>query len=159
MKKIKLFEQFFNESISNSDILDMVDMIHNLINNIKSKDSKRGAKLFTLAGPFIKELHTLLESNIQSITEVNESMVSFKKMQFMLSATNDSNGLAIQFIPNSKTLEFSKNEQIEAIQSILNKSIPDLAPTLWYDIKNSAAGLIFRVDIYKLVDYLVKKIK
>lgn len=62
MKHIKLYESFVNERVSNSDILDLVDDIHDLIQKIKAENSSKGSKLFTAAGPLIKELHTLTES-------------------------------------------------------------------------------------------------
>jgi hypothetical protein len=64
MKKVRLFETYLNEKISNSDILDLVDHIQSLIQKIKAENSSRGAKLFTVAGPLVKELHSLTESKI-----------------------------------------------------------------------------------------------
>lgn len=62
MKHIKIFETFVNEKVSNSDILDLVDNIQNVIQKVKAENNSRGTKLFTVAGPLIKELHLLTES-------------------------------------------------------------------------------------------------
>ena len=52
-----------NESkVSNSDILDVIDSIQGLIKNIKNDNSKKSSKLFSMAGPLVKELHKLVES-------------------------------------------------------------------------------------------------
>lgn len=61
MEHVKLYEEF-QEKATNAEILNLVDEIHTLIKKIKAEDSTRGAKLFTAAGPLIKELHTLVES-------------------------------------------------------------------------------------------------
>ena len=50
------------ENVSNSEILDLVDIIQALIKKIKTENKFKGSKLFTIAGPFIKELHSLTES-------------------------------------------------------------------------------------------------
>jgi uncharacterized protein (DUF1501 family) len=62
MKNLKPFETFVNEAVSNSEILDLVDNIQALIKKVKTENGSRGAKLFTAAGPLIKELHSLTES-------------------------------------------------------------------------------------------------
>jgi hypothetical protein len=75
MKPIKLFEQFLNENVSNSEILDLVDSIQAVIQKIKAENKSKGSKLFTIAGPLVKELHSLMESvenNDDIIFENNE---------------------------------------------------------------------------------------
>ena len=62
MKYVKLFEKFLNENVSNSEILDLVDNIQALIQKIKAGNKSKGSKLFTIAGPLVKELHSLMES-------------------------------------------------------------------------------------------------
>ena len=62
MKPIKLFEAFINENVSNSEILDLVDNIQAVIQKIKAENKSKGSKLFTIAGPLVKELHSLMES-------------------------------------------------------------------------------------------------
>lgn len=69
MKHIKLYESFVNERVSNSDILDLVDDIQALIQKIKAENSSKGSKLFTAAGPLIKELHSLTESLEEDMDE------------------------------------------------------------------------------------------
>jgi len=47
--------------VPNSEVLDVIDSIQNLIKNIKSADPKGGSNLFTAAGPLVKELHKLVD--------------------------------------------------------------------------------------------------
>lgn len=65
MRKIKLFEEFVDESVSNKDILDLIDEIHTIIKDLKSdksKDSKLTGTLFNDAKSLINKLHSLVES-------------------------------------------------------------------------------------------------
>jgi len=60
---MKPLKESVNESkVSNSDILDVIDSIQGLIKNIKNDNSKKSSKLFSMAGPLVKELHKLVES-------------------------------------------------------------------------------------------------
>ena len=56
--------------VENSEILDVIDSIQNLIKNIKTDSSKKGTKLFTVASPLVKELHKLVESVQESFDNV-----------------------------------------------------------------------------------------
>ena len=63
MKNILEFENFINES-NNSLILDTVDQIHKTIEELKKDKSLLKSevdKLYTLAGPFVKQLHKLVK--------------------------------------------------------------------------------------------------
>ena len=63
IKKYSIFNESVNEgSVKNSEILDVIDSIQNLIKNLKNDSSKKNPKLFTAASPLVKELHKLLES-------------------------------------------------------------------------------------------------
>jgi Ni,Fe-hydrogenase III large subunit len=53
--------------VSNSEILDVIDSIQNLIKNIKKDSSKKSPKLFTAASPLVKELLKLVESAQESL--------------------------------------------------------------------------------------------
>jgi hypothetical protein len=91
---------------------------------------------------------------------VNEGKIAFlNKMKFTFTIFNDRQGMALQFIPDSKTLEFPKTEVIEKIQYELNLVMPEFASTLWYESNSNAAGFVFRVDTSKLVDVLIKNMK
>lgn len=81
-------------------------------------------------------------------------------MKFVISVITDTRGIGIQFIPDGKTLEgFSKNEQIDSIQEILKKKLPDLAESLWFESGNLAAGLVFRLNVSGLTDMIEKALK
>jgi DNA gyrase/topoisomerase IV subunit B len=90
---------------------------------------------------------------------INESKVSFEKMSFTVITSNDSRGTYIQFIPDSKTLDFTKNEQLEAISKMIKKKLPEFVDILNYEIAKPAAGLSFQIDTYKLNDLLAKRLK
>ena len=71
IKVIEAFEQLVTETkVENSEILDVIDSIQNLIKNIKTDSSKKGTKLFTAASPLVKELHKLVESVQESFDNV-----------------------------------------------------------------------------------------
>lgn len=90
---------------------------------------------------------------------LNEGKLSFSGMNFSVHAISDNKGLAIQFIPDSKTLQFSKNEQVEAIKIKLSKALPEFVDMFWYEIDNHAAGLVFRLDTYAFAEMITKKLK
>ncbi len=91
--------------------------------------------------------------------KMNESKVAFGKMKFAFSIFYDRQGMALQFIPDSKTLDLPKIEIVEKIQSELNSAMPEFASTLWFESGSNAAGLIFRVDTFKLSDVILKNLK
>lgn len=93
------------------------------------------------------------------IESINEGKITIDKMNFAVRAVADNKGLAINFLPDSKTLDFSKNEQVEAVAAELKKKVPFLGDIVWYEINNQAAGLSFRVDIYGLSDKIEKALK
>lgn len=90
---------------------------------------------------------------------LNEGKVSFDKMTFTISCFSDAKGLAIQFIPDSKTLDVSINLQVESIQSKLKKDLPFIADLLRFESGHEAAGRIFRINTIELSDKITKALK
>lgn len=91
---------------------------------------------------------------------LNEGKVSIGKMNFSVHVFNDTKGLYLQFLPDSKTLDsFSKNEMVDVIKAKLDKAMPQFASALWFAIDNQAAGLNFKLDTYKLGEIITKAIK
>ncbi len=81
-------------------------------------------------------------------------------MNFVIFVITDTRGIGIQFIPDGKTLDgFSKNQQVNSIQEILKKKLPDLAESLWFESGNVAAGLVFRLNVSGLTDMIEKALK
>tara|TARA_R110000782_G_scaffold75710_1_gene151066 strand:+ start:930 stop:1352 length:423 start_codon:yes stop_codon:yes gene_type:complete len=55
-------ESVVNEAeVSNTEILDVIDSIQGLINDLKKDKTKDAKKLFTVAGPLVKELSKLVQ--------------------------------------------------------------------------------------------------
>jgi hypothetical protein len=52
--------QSITEGKHNSDVLNFIDDLHELLTKLKKTDKKAASKLFTLAGPLVKELHTFV---------------------------------------------------------------------------------------------------
>jgi hypothetical protein len=92
---------------------------------------------------------------------LNEGKVSFSKMEFVVTSFVDNKGLAIQFLPNIKTLDkFSANEMVNAITATINKNISDLNGILYFEINGHvAAGLVFRLDQYEFAKMIERKLK
>ena len=104
-------------------------------------------------------MKTFKEYKDEGFAFVNEGKVSFGKMKFTTSASVDRQGVFVQFIPDSKTLDsYSKDEQIESIQTQLARVFPEMWKSLKYDSTSHAAGLTFRLDTYSFSDYLTKEI-
>ena len=99
--------------------------------------------------------------NVSSYTEfLNEGRASFDKMTFTVSAFNDTRGLCLQFMPDSKTLnDFTENEQTAGITERLKKGMPEFASLLNFETDNQAAGLVFRVNPYELTEVITKAMK
>lgn len=91
---------------------------------------------------------------------LSEGRITVNKMSFTVSAFNDTRGLCLQFIPDSKTLnDFSKNEQSAGITERLKKGMPEFASLLNFETDNQAAGLVFRVNPYELTEVITKAMK
>jgi len=67
IKVIESFQHVTEAKVENSEILDVIDSIQNLIKNLKNDSSKKSPKLFTAASPLVKELHKLVESVQESL--------------------------------------------------------------------------------------------
>lgn len=93
------------------------------------------------------------------IESINEGKIAIGKMNFSFRVVADNKGLVINFSPDSKTLEFSKNEQVEAVAAELKKKVPFFGDIVFYEINNQAGSLSFRVDIYGLSDKIEKALK
>ena len=89
---------------------------------------------------------------------LNEGKVTLGKMKFTVSTIIDGKGLAVTFIPDSKTLDFSKNEQVNEISEQLKKVMPEMADMFWFESGNHSAGCVFRLDQYKLAEIITKQI-
>jgi hypothetical protein len=100
----------------------------------------------------MKHIKTFIES-------INEGKIDIGKMNFSVRVVADNKGLAINFLPDSKTLKFSKNEQVEALAAELKKKVPFFGDIVFYEINNGAVDLSFRVDIYGLSDKIEKALK
>lgn len=62
IKSLDLNESVVNEAeVSNTEILDVIDSIQGLINDLKKDKTKDTKKLFTIAGPLVKELSKLVQ--------------------------------------------------------------------------------------------------
>ena len=92
---------------------------------------------------------------------LNEGKVSFSKMEFVVTSFVDNKGLAIQFLPNNKTLDkFSANAMVAEITGMINKNISDLNGILYFEINGHvAAGLVFRLDQYEFAKMIERKLK
>jgi hypothetical protein len=91
---------------------------------------------------------------------LTEGRITFNKMSFTVSAFNDTRGLCLQFIPDSKTLDgFPTTEQVAAITERLKKGMPQFASLLYFETDNQAAGLVFRVNPYELTEVITKAMK
>tara|TARA_R110000868_G_scaffold103107_7_gene284000 strand:+ start:636 stop:1748 length:1113 start_codon:yes stop_codon:yes gene_type:complete len=99
IKKYSIFNESVNEgSVKNSEILDVIDSIQNLIKNLKNDSSKKSPKLFTAASPLVKELHKLLESVKESSESdadmaVNQLQSSVEHAQQLLDKLNSRSNL------------------------------------------------------------------
>lgn len=89
---------------------------------------------------------------------LNEGKVAFGKMKFTVSSINDNKGLSISFIPDSKTLNFSKNEQVAEIQAQMKRIMPEIAEMFWFQSGSPAAGCVFHLDQYQFADFITKQI-
>ena len=91
---------------------------------------------------------------------INEGKIVLSKMEFVVTSFVDRNGLAIQFLPNNKTLDnYSSNEMVEKITGMINKNISDLNGLLYFEINGHAAGLVFRLNQYEFVKMIERKLK
>ena len=102
MKNLKTFSEFKSNSIHenrekhDSEILDLVDAIHEMIQKLKnSKDPeerKRASKLYTKAGPFIRALHdmTLIENLEEGVDGRPESIRVRDKINSLKQKERDS---------------------------------------------------------------------
>jgi hypothetical protein len=90
---------------------------------------------------------------------INEARFNSKDFTFTITHFTDKNGLSIQFIPDSKTLDsHSKNEMVDFIMSKLEK-IKVFNGCFTFRSGSGSAGMVFNIDGYCLVDNILKEIK
>jgi len=95
----------------------------------------------------------LTESN--SINE-GAKKISIEGKDFTVSVINDTQGLGLQFLASSKTLnKYSPNELVNDIQKVLTQNMPN---TFSYRINSKAAGFVFIMDTDKLLNLVLKNI-
>ena len=94
------------------------------------------------------------------IESLNEGIVTIDKMKFNVSCFNELNkGTVIQFIPDSKTLDLPKNEQVNAVLDMMKKKVPFLGDIVWYESGSNAAGLVFVINTFDLSAKIRKALK
>ena len=94
------------------------------------------------------------------IESINEGKITIDKMNFTVRVSDDGNkGTNINFLPDSKTSDLSKNEQVDAVMSAFKKKVPFLADIIWYESGSPAAGLTFRLDTFGLTEKIKKALK
>jgi|DEB19_MinimDraft_2_1074335.scaffolds.fasta_scaffold00363_2 precorrin-6B methylase 2 len=94
---------------------------------------------------------------------INEGKVNIDNLTFTLQTIVDRKGLAITFIPDSKTLDTihvnGKNTIVDIIEKKMAKSSPLISTCMWFEAGHDAAGFTFRIDPTELTDELTKAFK
>jgi hypothetical protein len=155
----KYLKKKVNESIDEGYISDLHIMAQ------EAKDFNDFVKAAKKEYPKItkdKNVETWLKSIYDDA--MNESMlaegkISFDKMTFTVTTSSSNRGMILQFIPDSKTLDFPKQEQADAIMQRLTKKSPELAKLMWYDSGSYSAGISFAIDQYAFAEYIEKILK
>jgi hypothetical protein len=94
---------------------------------------------------------------------LNEGKVTIDNLTFTINTIIDRKGLAISFIPDSKTLDIiyvnGKNQIVELIEKKMAKSSPLISTCMWFEAGHDAAGFTFRLDPTLLTEELTKSFK
>jgi precorrin-6B methylase 2 len=94
---------------------------------------------------------------------INEGKVTIDNLTFAIQTIVDRKGLAITFIPDSKTLDTihinGKNTIVDIIEKKMAKSSPLISTCMWFEAGHDAAGFTFRIDPTELTDELTKAFK
>jgi len=94
---------------------------------------------------------------------INEGKVTIDNLTFTINTLVDRKGLAITFIPDSKTLDTiyvnGKNAIVDIIEKKMAKSSPLISKCIWFESGHDAAGFTFRIDPNELTDELTKSFK
>lgn len=89
-----------------------------------------------------------------------EEALKLSGSNYVISPIMMNNKIAFGFIGDSKTVDSkTKGEIASDIQNSLRKLDKQLAEVFVYDEYNDAAGVVFKMDPYGMIEYLEKKLK
>jgi|688.fasta_scaffold1293305_1 hypothetical protein len=98
-----------------------------------------------------------MKTFLEAINEDNKFTSS--GFTFTIRGVQDGKGAAIAFIPDSKTLDtFSKDEQASFIDKYFN-NMEFFRDCMSWDKNHNAAGIVFRLNVDRLADSIVKEFK
>ena len=99
----------------------------------------------------IKEL---IRKEIQNA--LTESKMQIGQGTYSVHTVVDRKGLAISFIPDSKTLDIPVNTQVDAINDLLKKKLKGLSTVFYFESGHDAAGRVFRLNADAFTDLIIK---
>ena len=107
----------------------------------------------------ISQAYNYIKQANDGYHELEEAM-KLSGGNYIISPVMMNNKIAFSFIGDSKTVDSkTKGEIASDIQNSLRKLDKQLAEVFVYDEYNDAAGVVFKMDPYGMIEYLEKKLK
>jgi hypothetical protein len=99
----------------------------------------------------IKEL---IRKEIQEA--LTESKMQIGQGNYSVHTLIDRKGLAISFIPDSKTLDIPVNTQVNDINALLKKKLGALGDAFYFESGHDAAGRVYRLNTDSFTNVITK---
>ena len=87
---------------------------------------------------------------------LTESKMRIGQGNYSVHTLVDRKGLAISFIPDSKTLDIPVNTQVDAINDLLKKKLGALGAAFYFESGHDAAGRVYRLNTDSFTNVITK---
>jgi hypothetical protein len=87
---------------------------------------------------------------------LTESKMKIGQGNYSVHSLVDRKGLAISFIPDSKTLDIPVNTQVNDINEVLKKKLGALSSAFYFESGHDAAGRTYRLNTESFTNIITK---
>jgi hypothetical protein len=87
---------------------------------------------------------------------LSENRMSIGKGVYSIRVFSDRKGIALAFLPDSKTLDIPVNTQVNDINEVLNIKLGPLGKAFYFESGHEAAGRIYRLNNDVFTDIITK---
>jgi hypothetical protein len=101
-----------------------------------------------------EQIKDLIRQEIKNA--LTESKMRIGQGNYSVHTLIDRKGLAISFIPDSKTLDIPVNTQVNDINDLLKKKLGALGAAFYFESGHDAAGRVYRLNTDSFTNVITK---
>jgi hypothetical protein len=101
-----------------------------------------------------EQIKDLIRQEIKNA--LTESKMRIGQGNYSVHTLIDRKGLAISFIPDSKTLDIPVNTQVNDINDLLKKKLGALGTAFYFESGHDAAGRVYRLNTDSFTNIITK---